>query len=135
VISIPRAEKSPLSEILYFLCNVNLLIKSAPGGCPPQIGHPTHPESHRGQSNEDGIYPDSADKDLIFKHRELKIVKLFLRHRNVAIHWFQIGHPMKSWITDSEGMLLRENSAKGALVEPTRRSDRSEYQRGRGRPR
>ena len=52
------------------------------------------------EPNADGIYPDWADKDYVFKHRELKIVKLFERHRNAAIHWFQNGHPVKSWITD-----------------------------------
>jgi hypothetical protein len=35
----------------------------------------------------------------------VKIVNLFETHRNAAIHWFQNGHPMKSWITDSEEML------------------------------
>ena len=29
------------------------------------------------EPNADGIYPDWADKDYVFKHRELKIVKLF----------------------------------------------------------
>ena len=32
----------------------------------------------------------------------IQIMKLFER---AVIHWFQNGHPMKSWITGSEGVL------------------------------
>jgi hypothetical protein len=35
----------------------------------------------------------------------MKIVNLFETHRNAAIHWFQNGHPMKTWITDCEELL------------------------------
>jgi hypothetical protein len=60
------------------------------------------------EPDEKGVYPDWADKDYVFcihfKYREIKIVKLEL-HCSAAIHWFQNGHPMKSWITDSEGIL------------------------------
>jgi hypothetical protein len=52
------------------------------------------------EPNDKG-YPDWADKDYVFKQREVKIVQLFEKHRNAAIHWFQNGHPMKSWITNS----------------------------------
>jgi hypothetical protein len=50
--------------------------------------------------------PDWADKDCVFKHREVKLVQLFEMHRNAAIHWFQNGHPMKSWITNSAELLF-----------------------------
>jgi hypothetical protein len=50
------------------------------------------------EPNERGIYSDWADPDYVFKYREVKIVNLFEKHRNAAIHWFQNGHPMKSWI-------------------------------------
>jgi hypothetical protein len=56
-------------------------------------------------NNEEGVYPDWADPGYVFKYREMKIVNLFETHRNAAIHWFQNGHPMKSWITDSNEML------------------------------
>ena len=52
-----------------------------------------------------GVYPDWADKDYVFKYPEVKIVNLFEMHLSAAIHWFQNGHPMKSWITNSEEML------------------------------
>ena len=42
-----------------------------------------------------------------FKHREFKIVKLFERKIE---NWFQNGHPMKSWITDSEWWYNRRES-------------------------
>jgi len=57
------------------------------------------------EPNEDGVYPDWADPKYVFKFREMKIVSLFESHRNAAIHWFQNGHPMKSWITDCEELL------------------------------
>ena len=57
------------------------------------------------EPNEEGVYPDWADKQYVFKYPEVKIVNLFEIHRDAAIHWFQNGHPMKSWITNSEEML------------------------------
>jgi hypothetical protein len=57
------------------------------------------------EPNEQGVYPDSADKDYVFKYPEVRIVNLFEIHRSAAIHWFQNGHPMKSWITNSEEIL------------------------------
>jgi hypothetical protein len=56
------------------------------------------------EPNDKGVYPDWADH-FVFKHREAKIVKLFERHRNAAIHWFKNGHPVKSWITNSAELL------------------------------
>lgn len=58
------------------------------------------------EPNDKGVYPDWADKDYVFKHREVKLVQLFEMHRNAAIHWFQNGHPMKSWITNSADLLF-----------------------------
>ena len=54
----------------------------------------------------DNREPDAnANPNYVFKHLKLKIAQLFEKHRNAAIHWFQNGHPMKSWITESEDML------------------------------
>jgi hypothetical protein len=52
-----------------------------------------------------GVYPDWADKDYVFKYPEVKIVNLFEMHLSAAIHWFQIRHPMKSCVTNSEELL------------------------------
>ena len=57
------------------------------------------------EPNQEGVYPDWADPAYVFKFREMKIVNLFENHRNAAIHWFQNGHPMKTWITDCEELL------------------------------
>jgi hypothetical protein len=51
------------------------------------------------EPDANGVYPDWdpdwADPNYVFQHRD----------SNVAIHWIQNGHPMQSWITESEGML------------------------------
>ena len=65
------------------------------------------------EPNKEGVYPDWADPAYVFKFREMKIVDLFETHRNAAIHWFQNGHPMKTWITDCEELLgVNEKQAK-----------------------
>ena len=73
-----------------------------------EIGIPTNIQSAimaNHEPNEKGVYPDWADKDHVFKYPEVKIVNLFEMHRSAAIHWFQNGHPMKSWVTNSEELL------------------------------
>jgi hypothetical protein len=66
------------------------------------------------EPNAEGTYTRTGPTRIRLQApREFKIVQLFERHRNAAIHWFQNGHPMKSWITDSEGMLgVNEKQAK-----------------------
>ena len=49
------------------------------------------------EPDADGVYPDWADANFVFKHRDLMTVQLSEKHWNAAIHWFQNGHPMKSW--------------------------------------
>ena len=73
-----------------------------------KIGIPTNIQSAimaNHEPNEKGVYPDWADKDYVFKYPEVEIVNLFEIHRSAAIHWFQNGHPMKSWVTNSEELL------------------------------
>ena len=57
------------------------------------------------EPNEEGVYPDWADPEYTFKYGEMKIVNLFETHRNAAIHWFQNGHPMTSWIRTAKKCL------------------------------
>ena len=57
------------------------------------------------EPNDKGVYPDWADNEYVLKYPEIKNVNLFEKHRSAAIHWFQNGHPMKSWITNSEELL------------------------------
>jgi hypothetical protein len=66
---------------------------------------------------EKGVYPDWADRKYVSKHRELKIGKLFERHRNAAI---PTGF-MKSWITDSEDMPGQAKHFSNEWYNPKRR--------------
>ena len=81
------------------------------------------------EPNKEGVYPDWADPAYVFKFREVKIVNLFESHRNAAIHWFQNGHPMKTWITDCEELLGVKYSAKNGTTSNGKKRRLSRAQR------
>ena len=62
------------------------------------------------EPGKEGRYPDwsatSAGKyKYTSKHRREKIVAQMEKHRGAAVHWFQIGHPMKT-MTERHGEML-----------------------------
>jgi hypothetical protein len=56
------------------------------------------------EPNEEGVYQDPTNST--FSNTQKSKLSICLKiQRDAAIHWFQNGHPMKSWITNSEETL------------------------------